>query len=451
MGERPTIRERVGHILGFSPLHVEPTRPRHDLLLKRATTAARRGAFGSATPRTNRLPYTKLEALYRQEPLLQRGIQKHTGDLVKNGLIVVEPGTTDPAPVNDDFQEWANDSFMWTKVREALVADHIHGDGIVEIEWDDPLEPDQPVPPSAVPVAIHVIDPVGVEFHAFTDADERVRYMLVQRPLGGLTSKKVVLHPDRYHHFRFKTLPGFVHGLSTVEAAYHAAMSKVKGDQGIGELLFNSGTPKVFGAISEGGDPEIEAVTEMLNDPDFVRGYVWHDRLSLTQLNPTAINPEPYYDALRESIAAAIGLPAMFLVGAQAGAVTGSETNLDDYHSDLLQVQVSVLEPFIVRMVTGLTGVEPGDFDIAWEPFPVSPDRQAAALRDQATAFDTLTKHLKPEAAARVVGFALTEDDFKEEAPRPALLPGVVAPAPVEGPQGPDDGDGVADEDGVEA
>lgn len=392
------------------------------LALARLSQAAARGL--NVQTRSNVLSPRILEGLYRQEPLLQRGIQKHSGDLVKLGFTVIKPGDEDEHPQDDLVQAWMRDQFVMATVREAIVASRIHGDGYVEIEWDDNGDANQPVQEGSIPVAVHLIDPVGVRFNeGDKDEDgEPILYLVQDLQKGGSVS----LHPDRYHHFRFATLPGHIHGISAVETAFHAAISKVKGDQAMGEVLYSTGTPKVVATVRDGKQQDLEDVTAMLNDPNFVRGFVWDDRLVVNQLSPGGVNPTPFYMEFKSSIAAAIGLPVALLEGVQAGAVTGSETNLTDYHSDLRQTQVNVLEPFFVRVVAPLVGEEPKGFDLKWADPPVDPAAMASRVREQATAF-TLLKDagFTKEAAARIVGLDVEEDDFEEE---PEVLPAITGP-----------------------
>lgn len=384
--------------------------------LKRLTEAARRP--GARAQRVNRLSYEVRESIYRQEPWLLRGVNKQTGDLVKHGFTVILPDAEDSHPDDPLFQAWLRRTRALQIVRQALIAAHVHGDGLVEIEWDDEAtDGSQPVPDGAMPVAVYVIDPVSCTFEKNKETDEQ---FLVQDNFG----RPVVLHPDRYHHFFFNRLPGHVHGIATVEVVYHAALSKVKGDQGSGEVVYNAGQPKVHSQTKDPTPGEIEEKTEMINDGDFVRGYATDDRTTITQLNPLALDPKTYYDAWKSSEAAGIGIPVMMLEGAQAGAVTGSETNLVDYHSDQHQVKVNVLDDFFKRMASAVLLADETEFDLKWSEPPMSKQAMAVAARDAATAFGLFrTNGFTPEAAARLSGLEVGQDDFEETGQGPNLPP----------------------------
>jgi hypothetical protein len=236
------------------------------------------------------------------------------------------------------------------------------------------------------------------------------------------TGGVVVLHPDRYHAFHFHHIGRPV---SSVEVAYHSLMAKVKGDQGSGEVAYNAGQPQKHAVVKDPKPNELDEMTEMLNSPDFVRGYATDDRTVIEQLNPVTYNPAPFYAEWKGSAAAAVGIPVAIAEGVQAGAVTGSETNLADYHSDLHLAEVNVLEPFMVRLVAALTGDDA--FDIKWLDPPSLPSQDAALLRDRAASINLLiAAGLTREAAARIAGVEAEPTDWQPDPPGvlPPVRPG---------------------------
>lgn len=401
--------------------NTEGASTRSGLDLRRATEAIRRA--GQQAARVNRLDWRTREAIYRQEPFFLRCVDKQTGDLVKHGFKVVKVGDEDKHQDDDLVQAWFEDTDAWGRIRESLIGSHLHGDGPVEIEWDDGGDPRSPVADDALPVAVHVIDPVGVKFIKERDGDRDLVFLVQQNLNGG---QPVVLHPDRWHHLFFHRLPGMLHAIASVEVAYHALLAKVKGDQGTGELVYNAGQPKVHAAIKDPRPDEIDETIEMVNNPDFVRGYVTDDRTAFDQLNPVVFNPTPFYAEWKGSAAAAVGLPIALAEGVQAGEVTGSETNLTDYHSDLRLAEVLVLEPLVKRVIKGLLGDT--KFRVKWNDPPTLPSAEATQRRDKANALNQfLAAGLTKEAAAREAGLKLSEDDFEEE-PEGVLPP--VEPGP---------------------
>ena len=64
----------------------------------------------------------------------------------------------------------------------------------------------------------------------------------------------------------------------------------------------------------------------------------------------SALNPEPYYLPVLESISVGTGIPLAILRGAQAGALTGSEVNLKEYFK-LISDEQSAYEPGIKKLI----------------------------------------------------------------------------------------------------
>lgn len=413
------------------PVPEDAAKPNRRLMLARLTSIVRNAGAG-IVQRPSVVRPEVLEQLYRQEPLLTRGIQKHSGDVVKHWFRLVKPGTTEEHQANKAFQAWARQKQLKAKTRNALISSHVYGDGFFEYEWSDKglSTVEAPPPPGNRLLDVHLIDAatVRLEKHVRRQGKDRVlEFELVQ-----MVEDMVRLHPTRYDHVRLKTLPGFVHGIASVEAAYHAALSKIKGDQAVGEILFYAGQPyRRFGVNSEDQD-DIATVTKMVQSPEFQRGIVWDNSLTVEQFNPEGIDPGPYHAIMKSSIAAAIGIPVMLLEGAQAGAVEGSETNLDDYQGDLRGVQ-ELITPVMERIASGVTGLPTDAFEVYWEPFPTSPQKEAMVLREKFTAFSmATTSGVTKQAAAKLLKLDLSDDDFTEDEEPPNEAP--MEPEPMEDP-----------------
>jgi hypothetical protein len=378
----------------------------------RATTVVRQANHRIAAQKMNRTSAAVREALLRQTPLLVRGVWKVTGDAVKPWFHLVDPLTRQPLPEDEVFQAWARQHRLQEKMRDALVDGHLHGDGYAELEWADTAPSISDVAPSAPLSDVHMVDPHGVDLELREDG----RYDLVQT----VHTATVRLHPDRYHVFPNRTLRGFVHGLSSVEVAYHVALSAVKGDQTIGEVLYHSGIPREHWTIEKGEQDDIDNLTRMINDPLFQRALVTDEKTKANVLNPSGVDPSNYHAWIKLSVAAVLGIPVMMLEGAQAGDVTGSETNIDQYHQDLELVRELNLRPGLERIIGGVTGLQTVDYEIQWNPFPIGAATQAVIARDRATAFSLLRANgLTVEAAAREAGLTLDPEADLEDATAP--------------------------------
>ena len=85
----------------------------------------------------------------------------------------------------------------------------------------------------------------------------------------------------------------------------------------------------------------------------------------------SALNPEQYLNVAIFAVATSFDIPAQIVIGTAAGAVTGSETNLDDYYSDISSKQDIDHTPVVEQLIVILQGtkqVAQGDFKINWNP-----------------------------------------------------------------------------------
>lgn len=396
------------------------------LSFQRATTNVRNVLRRMNAEKANRTSVRVREAILRQTPLLVRGIFKVTGDTVQPWFRIVDPQTRKTLPDDAAFQAFARTHQLQQKCRDALVDGHLHGNGYMELEWGDDGASIEEVREATSLVDAHSIDPSTVDLELREDG----RYDLVQR----VFTDTVRLHPDRYHDFPNLTLRGYVHGLASVEVIYHVAMSNIKGDQSLGEVLYHSGIPREHWTWEGAEQGDIDELTAIVMDPRFERAVVTDADVESKVNNPSGVEPTPYHAWVKLSIAAVLGIPVMMLEGAQAGAVVGSETNLHQYQQDLALVRTLNLHPGLERVINGVTGLTSLDYEIQWNPFPLPDAVRAVIARDRASAFMQLLaargggKRLTLLAAAREAGITLDPEKDLEDAFTAALPNGLLPP-----------------------
>ena len=94
-----------------------------------------------------------------------------------------------------------------------------------------------------------------------------------------------------------------------------------------------------------------------------------------------ALSPKEYFEAGLSLIAAAGDLPYSLLIGVNAGAVSGSETNLKDYYSDISSKQKLEEQPILEETYDKLmeTGQLPKiDYEIEWIPLFSETNKEVA-------------------------------------------------------------------------
>lgn len=387
---------------------------------RRKTTVSRDdNRFQATAERPSSIRLSDLEKVFRQEPLLKRGILKHSADLVREWFTLETPDGEEH-PRNEEFQDWARSEDLQSKLEDLIVSAHVYGDGFLELAWSDENPSDaetigmETVGDTAQLEHVFLADPFNIELQTPEGEDDQA--WLVETRNGA--QKDLILHPDRYDQLKLHSLPGYLHGLSTAEAAWHAAHSKVMGDQASGEILFHNGSPMRH-AVGEGADDdETDRMEAILNTDEVFRGFATDETWEINQLNPNAVDPGPYYDHFIESIAAAVGMPKAKLRGAQAGTLAGSKLNERDYHEALSGLQENVLTDLVQRLAQGRLGADSDEVAVRWHSFDVSPEVQASVNRDRARALtDLVNSGVNPQAAAEELGFDLEEDAFREVVP----------------------------------
>lgn len=94
-----------------------------------------------------------------------------------------------------------------------------------------------------------------------------------------------------------------------------------------------------------------------------------------------ALKPEQYWKIGMQSLSAATGIPEAKLVGANAGAVTGSEVNEREFASTIKTKQVNELQPIYDSMYARF-GIEMKPEDYDWLPiYEQSQEEQATTLK----------------------------------------------------------------------
>jgi hypothetical protein len=88
----------------------------------------------------------------------------------------------------------------------------------------------------------------------------------------------------------------------------------------------------------------------------------------------SALNPQPYYQPILENISVGTGIPEPILRGVQAGALTGSETNLQEYYKVISSIAGKV-EPFVRQLIDwimpqAISGG--GDAEVKTQPYEVN-------------------------------------------------------------------------------
>lgn len=385
-------------ILGFDVM-----RRRSDLKLQRINRDARQRKREHQSRVIVKTPKEAVR-LAAQDPYALRAIERHSMDLTRLGFTLCDPETGEPVEEDQELQAWFEELGFYEVTPQGIKDSHITGDGFVEFLYDDDA-PNGMTPAEGEPVGLRLIDPTEIDLQ-----QEGRDIILRQRNAVG----NVELHESRWHQFRVHEITGDLHGVSSIVLASRAILAKVKADRGGGEALYKTGLPFRVATIANtrgANDESISTVQEILADPEASNVIVWTDDLEVEQLNPTNIDPTPWVNGWIESICVSVGVPTPLVRGVQAGAVTGSEVNLHDYHEQLHAQQCTIIEPLVRRLVA--SRYPDLEYVVKWAEFPMPDAARAELMMAKSRSYEVLVRNgFTREAAARLAGLDFMEDDF---------------------------------------
>lgn len=184
---------------------------------------------------------------------------------------------------------------------------------------------------------------------------------------------QVRLHYTRAIHCATRLLEHPYKGMSCLEPVYDDLTVLRNIRWGLGQTIYRygSGFPDVTVTGAKAAD--LDALEDSQQFKSLTaRTYFLHNEKSVLEfkgLAGKALNPQPYYEPIMESISIGSGIPLAILRGAQAGALTGSELNERDYFKVISDIR-TLYEPCIWELIDRL--METGqirrvnDYKIVW-------------------------------------------------------------------------------------
>jgi hypothetical protein len=319
-----------------------------------------------------------------ESPLFLKGIKKKNMDTFRAWLKIVaddDKGTVVKADL-DTIREFERRSEIKKKCYEAGVCVHIYGDGFLIITFtkDEDKKLSDPVNSEAEPYNVRVVNPEYI-----TDMEE-INGVIYYVHNDGADFEKKLIHPDRIIHFKEDTLPFSKFGISKVDILRWTLESKKNVDKASGEILswFSHG---ILDLQKEGlQNPERDELLKIA--AQHPGSWVHDEETQVDYKNPTAINPQPFYDYIVLNIAAVLNMPTHVLTGIQVGRVTGSEIGFSDYYRDVRDIQELVYQPQLERLYQRIIEARGRvwKYKIAWNPIYVDEGMEVELLNKKVEA-----------------------------------------------------------------
>ena len=202
-----------------------------------------------------------------------------------------------------------------------------------------------------------------------------IKHYVLNRDFDGNVGEEVMIHGSRTIHV-INDVTKDPRGISLYKPMYNWLNIFDNTAWSIGQSFFRyaGGFPilqvKGWGTLDEERQDEYQNMWANVNS---MTGYIMGDgdTVEFKGAEGRALSPKEYFEAGLSLIAAAGDLPYALLIGVNAGAVSGSETNLKDYYSDVSSRQTLEDQPLLEEMYNKL--IETGqltdkEYEIEWIP-----------------------------------------------------------------------------------
>jgi len=277
-------------------------------------------------------------------PLFVKGSFKRTGDIFNNWIDIVDK---DGAPLKTHLQNIVDEFTKRTALKEKMfiagVGNDIYGDILLERTFMRkvgnkyfPIVENPSTKPNLKdePLNINVINPEYIrEIKKVPMSRDTTEYYWTT---SFIESNKYI-HPDRLIHKSEIKLPYSKFGISKVDIGYNIINALMNTDEISGEILdwFSTG---MYAAFKPGmtSDEQDDIIKQFQEHPRFIAV----DReFQIEVHNPTRIDPEPFYEHYYTKVAALFRMPRQLLIGAEVGAITGSEVGFADYVASIYSLR----------------------------------------------------------------------------------------------------------------
>jgi hypothetical protein len=341
----------------------------------------------------------QLRQIVLREPLLRKAIVKKNRDTFKNWFVI-----------RDSFNELMNENIYRViknfdkksnivyKLMLAGISANIYGTGFIEKIYNEHgnAKAINPVQSGRELIDLHVIDSECITKRKRNPDNPQDKTMYLVYEDKRVSREPVFIHPSRIEVVKIDELPYNFFGISVVNIVLNVLKSKMNADISSGEILNWFGHGIIDLTIEDMNDEQEKNAKIWLDKkPD----YFVHDQdYNTNVINPSSINPSPFYDYFYTNIAAVLDMPKHMLIGAEIGGVTGSEVGVAAYYSDIENIQKLIFTPTIENIYTELlkSRGKPWNYYLDWNPIFVDELSDAKILQTRAYAASQCVNAVNP-------------------------------------------------------
>ena len=314
----------------------------------------------------------KLNTLYLRQGFCYRIVNKRSGDLFDAGFKIVNND-----PLGKEITTLFNDIDFMSEMKQAQKYAYLHGVGFLLLGWRDSAELDEE-PQNvtgidyAIPVSMNKVKKAILDENKDSDTYGDIIALEISDK-----GQKSLYQSKRIHYKRFLTITydAFDNnplGYSQVTPAYNYLETLENLLWSVGQAYYRYGSPLHFLKVAGATTEKLEEFDKKLPDINALTRLLGNEKYTLETHQQSPADPKPFFDITLTACCATLGIPKQIVEGTSAGVLTGSETNLRDYYSDLAQEQVLVIEDKVREFITSCQDYNifknKGEYIVDWNP-----------------------------------------------------------------------------------
>ncbi len=320
-------------------------------------------ADGFTLPK-NDIPQKDLKKLYERDPIVHREVNKEIEDLFGKEPVV----TADSDELKEDIEDLLfGDIGLYKLTKEASKGAYLDGMALIYLNYDgdEDLESE--------PDAVKEVKQAGVIYHKDVE-DYNLEEDLSSEKFNEVTSWRVsvgagqdVIHSSRVIHVIYDTVYGDPWGISKIgpEFDYHV-YRQVIFESMVSTFYQNSSGIKAFSLPDKATRKEREFLKKNIKKLREKAEIIIPHGTEISHPAPEIADSSKILEHLMET---STSMPFPLLTGVNAGAVTGSETNLRIYYIEIQKKRRRTINDMMVGKLKYLQekGALPeGEFELEW-------------------------------------------------------------------------------------
>jgi len=303
---------------------------------------------------------------YERMGITRKLVDKLAGDVFDNWFKIKSSNPKLPEEVNTVFKNLKLKYYL----KQARTVGIVEGYAALALGFNDEAELDKPVQGATKLEYVSLLAPADItKFILDEDLNSETFGELIGIDVRVGKGSTKTIHSSRFIYLPVNVYGNSIKGIGLVRPAYNylTVVENVIWSTGQAFYRYASGFPH----IQKKGGKGIDTIKAQWKEVNSLTGWASDENTKIEFVGARAVSldPEQYFRVAIESVAMAFDIPYQVVVGAAAGAVTGSEMNLMDYYSDISSKQDIDFTPIIVRLIKILQEIKQvsqGDSFIEW-------------------------------------------------------------------------------------